>query len=610
MMFGRGKRARAARAPGRAAPREREPRDFRIRSSVVLGLLSVAAATLAWRAVDLQLVDHAFLQGQGNERFMRITEVAAHRGTIVDRFGEPLAVSTPVDSIWVHPREVALASDRMPQLARALKRDKTELARRITSNLDREFLYLARHLQPADAAQIKAMGIPGVYSTREYRRYYPAGEVAGHILGFTNVDDSGQEGLELAFDHWLAGEDGAKRVIQDNLGRIVQDVESIRSVRPGKDLNLAVDLRIQYLAYRELKGAIREHRARSGSVIVMDVTTGEVLAMVNQPTYNPNDRDQLKPGGYRNRAATDILEPGSSIKPFVVAAALATGRYDDHSIIDTNPGFYKVGIKIIEDKHNYGSMDLARVLAKSSNVAMARVALSLAPEQIHSTLSRLGFGQVTTSGYPGESAGLLSHYSHWRPIGIATLAYGYGLSVTPLQLVHAYATVGALGTARPVSFLKVDGPVAGERVLDERVSRQLISMLETVVTPDGTGIRAAIPGYRVAGKTGTAWKANAGGYSTDRYMAVFGGVAPASNPRLAAVVIIDEPSAGQIYGGDVAAPVFAGVVGGALRLMAVAPDAPIGAPVEEMPTTPMPPPVQAAAPAAVAALPRAGAVRR
>ena len=566
------------------------PPSFRARTAVLVGVLGLAATGLLYRAVNLQLVDKAFLQGQGNQRFMRVAEIAAHRGTVTDRYGEPLAVSTPVDSIWVNPKELALAADQLPRLAKALKRDKNELARRVTSNLDRSFLYLVRHMQPADAAKIKALGIPGVYSVREYRRYYPSGEVAGHILGFTDVDDGGQEGLELAFDHWLAGEDGAKRVIQDNLGRTVQDVESIRPVRPGRDLTLSIDLRIQYLAYRELKAAIREHHAKAGSVVVLDVTTGEVLAMVNQPAYNPNDRDQLKPGGYRNRAATDIIEPGSSIKPFVVAAALASGKYSDRSVIDTSPGFYKVGIKIIEDKHNLGPVDIATILAKSSNVGMARIALALEPEQIYGTMTRLGFGQVTTSGYPGESAGLLSHYSHWRPIGIATMAYGYGLSVTPLQLAHAYATIGAGGVSRPISFLRVDQPVAGERVLDDRVGRQLVHMLESVITPDGTGMRASIPGYRVAGKTGTAWKSSAGGYSTDRYLAVFGGVAPATNPRLAAIVTVDEPTGGKFYGGDVAAPVFSGVVGGALRLLAVAPDAPIAPPVEDMPPGSLPTP--------------------
>ena len=558
---------------GRAL-REPTAGSFRWRCYLLLGLLALSALGLAWRAVNLTLVDHGFLASQGDARFSRVTEIAAHRGTITDRYGEPLAVSTPVDSVWTNPRELALASDQIPRLAVALKQDRQELTRRVTSNLDREFLYLARHLQPVEAQKIRALDIPGVYLTREYRRYYPAGEVAGHILGFTDVDDAGQEGLELAFDHWLAGEDGAKRVIQDRFGRVVQDVESIKSVRPGRDLVLSIDLRVQYLAYRELKAAIREQRARAGSVIVLDVTTGEVLAMVNQPAYNPNDRSQIVAAVYRNRAVTDIFEPGSSIKPFFVAAGLVSGKYDDHSIIDTSPGFFKVGATSIEDEHgSLGAINLATVLAKSSNVGMARLALSLEPQLIWTTLNRLGFGQVTTSGYPGESAGVLGHYSHWRPIGIATMSHGYGLSVTPLQLAHAYATLGAFGLSRPISFLRVDGVSPGERVFDEHLSRELLGMLESVVVAEGaTGKRAAIPGYRVSGKTGTAWKATAGGYNTDRYMAVFGGVAPTTHPRLAAVVVIDEPNAGLHQGGQVAAPVFSAVLGSALRLLAVAPD--------------------------------------
>ena len=532
-----------------------------------------AAGGLMWRAVDLQLREHDFLTEQGDARFQRVVDVSASRGMITDRHGEPLAVSTPVDSVWVNPKELALASDQIPRLATALKRDKNELTRRITSNLEREFLYVARHLQPAEAAKIKALGIPGVNLLREYRRYYPAGEVAGHLLGFTSVDDEGQEGLELAFDHWLAGEAGQKRIIQDRHGNTVQNVEELRPKRAGRDLQLSIDLRIQYLAYRELKAAIQAQRAKSGSVVVLDVTTGEVLAMVNQPTYNPNDRRQIQAQAYRNRAVTDILEPGSSIKPFVVAAALASGKYGEHSTVDTTP--FRVGVKYIEDKHNLGTIDLETVLAKSSNVGMSKIALSLEPEVIYDTLTRLGFGQVTTSGYPGESAGVLTHYSHWRPIGIVTMSYGYGLSVTPLQLAHAYATIGAGGVSRPISFLRVDEPPAGEQALDPHVARTLVSLLRGVVSKNGTGVQASIPGYTVAGKTGTAWKSNAGGYATDRYQAVFGGVAPASNPRLAAIVMIDEPSAGKYYGGDVAAPVFSGVVGGALRLLAVAPDATI-----------------------------------
>jgi cell division protein FtsI (penicillin-binding protein 3) len=571
------------------------PGSFRWRAYVLIGLLICSAAALVYRAVNLQLVDHSFLAKEGDARFSRVAEISAHRGTITDRYGEPLAVSTPVDSIWANPKELALAPDQLPRLASALKQDRQELARRITSNLDRDFLYLARHRQPSEAEQIKALGIPGVYLSREYRRFYPSGEVAGHILGFTNVDDAGQEGLELAFDHWLAGENGAKRVIQDRYGRIVQNVESIRPARPGRDLVLSIDLRIQYLAYRELKAAIRDQRASAGSVVVLDIATGEVLAMVNQPAYNPNDRDQMIAATYRNRAATDIFEPGSSIKPFFVAAGIAAGKYDDRSVIDTSPGFFKVGAKIFEDEHNLGAVNIATVLAKSSNVGMAHIALSLPPEEIWTTLTRLGFGQVTTSGYPGESAGLLPHYSQWRPIGIATMSHGYGLSVTPLQLAHAYATIGTRGLVRPVSFLRVDTPPVGQRVLDDHACRELIGMLESVVVAEGaTGKRAAIPGYRVSGKTGTAWKATAGGYSTDRYMAVFGGVAPATNPRLAAVVVIDEPQGTEHQGGTVSAPVFSQIVGGALRLLAVAPDQSVKAP-EELPSTPTPSTVRTAA---------------
>ncbi|HEY2809321.1 MAG TPA: penicillin-binding transpeptidase domain-containing protein [Steroidobacteraceae bacterium] len=567
------------------SPRQDAPGRFRWRAYLLLGLLAACALGLLYRAVNLQLLDHGFLAKEGDARFSRVLDIAAHRGTVTDRYGEPLAVSTPVDSIWVNPGELARATDQIPRLAAALKLDRQELMRRITSNLDREFLYIARHRQPSEAEQIKALGIPGVYTSREYRRYYPAGEVTGHLLGFTNVDDAGQEGLELAFDHWLAGEDGSKRVIQDRYGRIVQNVESIRPARPGRDLVLSIDLRIQYLAYRELKAAIRDERARAGSIVVIDVESGEVLAMVNQPAYNPNDRDQIQAATYRNRAATDIFEPGSSIKPFFVAAGLASGKYDNHSIIDTSPGFFKVGVKVFEDEHNLGAVNIATVLAKSSNVGMAHIALSLPPQQIWETLNHLGFGQVTTSGYPGESAGLLPNYSQWRPIGIATMSHGYGLSVTPLQLAHGYATIGGFGLARPVSFLRVEGPPQGDQVLDEHVGRELVGMLESVVAAEGTGKLAAIPGYRVSGKTGTAFKAESGGYSTDRYMAVFGGVAPTTAPRLAAVVVIDEPSAGQHHGGEVAAPVFSKVVGGALRLLAVAPDAPVNGP-EDMPASP------------------------
>jgi cell division protein FtsI (penicillin-binding protein 3) len=562
----------------RPGDNDAQARSYRWRSAVILGLVLLCAAGLVARAVELQLLDHGFLAKQGDDRSMRVVKIAAHRGAITDRNGEPLAVSTPVDSVWVNPQELNDNIDQLPRLAKALKEDQQSLARRITTNLDREFLYLVRHMPPEQAARIKALGIPGVYLLREYRRYYPAGEISGHLVGFTTIDDRGQEGLELGYEQLLNGEDGAKRVIQDMYGRYVENVESIRAPRPGQDLVTSIDLRIQYLAYRELKSAMQEYRAHAGSIIVVDVDTGEVLALVNQPSYNPNDRDQLKAGLYRNRAATDIFEPGSSIKPFIMAAALASGQYRPDSVVDTSPGFLKVGTKVFEDEHNLGAIDLSTILAKSSNVGTAKVALSLKPEQIWSTLTGLGFGQVTGSGYPGESAGMLSNYAHWRPIGIATMSHGYGLSVTPLQLAHAYATIGAGGVKRPISFEKVSGPVRGEQVLDPKVARELVQLMGQVVEKGGTATRASLIGYRVSGKTGTAFKSIAGGYSTDRIMAVFAGLVPASHPKLAAVVVIDEPSRDMqeggvlAQGGTVAAPVFASVMSGALRLMDVPPD--------------------------------------
>jgi cell division protein FtsI (penicillin-binding protein 3) len=571
-------------------PRDRTAGSFRWRAWLVLGLLGTAGTLLLAQAAYLQLYRHDFFASEGNERFSRVTTIAAHRGMITDRNGEPLAISTPVDSVWVNPKELALASEQIPRLAQTLKLDRQQLAQRITSNEDREFLYVARQLPPAEAAKVRDLAIPGVYLKREYRRYYPSGEVTGQMLGFTNIDDAGQEGLELAFDHWLAGTDGAKRVIQDGYQRAVQDVDSIRDASPGHDLTLSIDLRVQYLAYRELKAAVRDQRARAGSMVVLDVRTGEVLAMVNQPGFNPNDRDQADPADYRNRAATDILEAGSTIKPFFVAAGLESGQYDDHSIIDTSPGTIQVGTQPFDDERPLGRIDLATILAKSSNVGMIHLALSLPPQLIWTTLSRLGLGQVTASGFPGESAGLFSNYSHWRPIGIATMSHGYGLSVTPLQLAQGYAAIGAMGVRRPVSFLPVTDPPAGDRAVSEHTCRELVSMLEAVVAAEGTGTKAAIYGYRVAGKTGTAWKATTGGYSTDQYMSVFAGVAPATDPRLAAVVVIDTPSAGLHRGGGVAAPVFSSVMGPALRLLGVAPDAATGTSPDEVPPTTPPHP--------------------
>ncbi|MDJ0709337.1 MAG: penicillin-binding transpeptidase domain-containing protein [Woeseiaceae bacterium] len=556
-----------------AETKQQTARRFAGRVTLVVVFFGLVAASLVARAVHLQVVRTDFLNEQADSRHLRKETISAHRGTITDRHGEPLAISTPVDSIWVNPKQFAPAIDNVPKLAKSLGVDSQMLMRRITRSMDKEFLYLKRHLNPEQAGEVLALKLPGISAQREYRRYYPASEVTGHLVGFTNIDDEGQEGLELAFNHWLAGEPGAKRVLKDRLGRSIENVASIRPPHHGKDLRTSIDLRLQYLAYRTLKSAIRTHNARSGSIVVLDVASGEVLAMVNQPTYNPNDRSQFTAERYRNRAITDIFEPGSSLKPLVVAAALESGQYRPSSIIDTAPGFVVVGPKKIEDTRNLGRVSLTTILARSSNVGITKLAMTLQPDQLWETMTQFGLGELTTSGFPGESAGMLTHYSNWRPISQATLAYGYGISVTPLQLAQAYAAIGDHGRSRPVSLVATDQPAEGEQVIGEATADAVRRMLEEVVRPGGTGNKAAIDGYRVAGKTGTAWKFASGGYSQDKYISIFAGLAPASDPQLAAVVVIDEPSGELYYGSDVAAPVFADVMSESLRLLAVSPDA-------------------------------------
>ena len=543
------------------------------RTALMIVGFVLGGLVLEGRVLYLQSIRGEFLAAQGDDRYLRTVEITAHRGTITDRHGEPLAVSTPVDSIWADPGDLAPALDRLPELAEVVEVEEDWLVRQITSNLDREFVYLRRHLPPEHAARVLQLGIPGVSTFREYRRYYPAGEVVGHLLGFTNIDDVGQEGLEFEFDYWLSGQNGSKRVLRDRLGRIVEDVELVKPARPGRTLRASLDLRLQYLAYRELKQAVAENDAISGSVVMLDPATGEVLAMVNQPSYNPNNRTQLDPSRYRNRAITDIFEPGSSIKPFVVAAALESGLYRPDSIIDTSPGsLWLDGRVITKDTNDLGEIDLTTILARSSNVGAAKLALQLDQAHLWSTLSRLGLGRVTESGFPGESAGVLQDVHYWNPVGQATLSYGYGISVTALQLAQAYAAIAAAGVRRPVSLLALDEAEEGEQVLSARTAATLQSMLETVVAR-GTGRRAAVANFRVAGKTGTAWKSGNGGYFGDRYLAVFGGFAPVSDPRLVTVVVIDEPRGTAYYGGEVAAPVFSRIVAGALRVLSVPPDA-------------------------------------
>ncbi|HKK13204.1 MAG TPA: penicillin-binding transpeptidase domain-containing protein [Gammaproteobacteria bacterium] len=541
------------------------------RRRLVLGLLAGGFVSLVARAVDLQVVDKAFLQNEGDARHLRVVKVPAHRGMIVDRRGEPLAISTPVDSVWANPQELPTAGPTLAKLAAALHLDGGHLRRLLAQRSSREFVYLKRQLPPGKAHRVMALGIPGVYLQREYRRYYPAGEVTAHVLGFTNIDDRGQEGLELAYDDWLRGEAGEKRVIQDGRHHIIEDVDSIRAPRPGHKLTLSIDRRIQYLAYRELKAAVLAHHARSGSAVVLDPTTGEVLAMVNQPSYNPNNRKRLHAAAMRNRAVTDVFEPGSTLKPFTIAAALESGLYTPHTPIDTAPGYLKVGSHTIRDDGDYGMLDVTGVIRKSSNVGASKIALSLPPKREWSMLARAGFGEVTGSGFPGEASGLLSNYRRWHNLERATVSFGYGVSVTAVQLARAYAVLADGGIRRPVSFVKLNKPPAGKRVLSAHIAEQVRTMLETVVSPQGTGERAAVAGYHVAGKTGTVHKSIPGGYAPHRYLSLFAGMAPASDPRLVTVVMINEPK-GDYFGGLVAAPVFSKIMSGALRLLDIPPD--------------------------------------
>lgn len=553
---------------------ERPPVAYRGRRRLVLGVLGLAGASLLWQAVDQQVLDGEFLRREGNLRHLRVVEMPAYRGMITDRYGEPLAISTPVHSVWANPREISTEVRDLAPLARLLEIDLGQLQRTLAQRSERSFIYLKRRVTPELAEQIAALDLDGVGLQREYRRYYPSAEVTTHLVGFTDIDDRGQEGLELAYDEWLRGQRGKKRVLKDGRNRVVRDVENVQAPRNGNDLVLSLDRRLQFLAYRELKAAVLRNKARSGSAVILDVRTGEVLALVNQPSYNPNGNRDGDGGRRRNRALTDVLEPGSTMKPFTVSAALEAGRLRPDQLIDTSPGFFRVGRQMVRDHHNLGAIDVATVLRKSSNVGASKIALELTPEELWTFYSNLGFGNLTDSTYPGEVAGSLPHFDGWSRFEQATLSFGYGLSVTTLQLARAYAALAADGLLRPVSLFKLEPEQvpAGKRVMSVATARVVRRMLESVVSRQGTAPRAAVPGYRVSGKTGTAKKSIAGGYAKDRYQAVFAGMIPAGQPRLAMVVMIDEPSAGDYYGGLVAAPVFAEVMAGAMRLLNIAPD--------------------------------------
>lgn len=533
--------------------------------------LSVGCALL-WRAFDLHVRHQEFLKNHGDARALRTVSISAHRGVISDRNGEPLAVSTPVKSVWARPGQLLQSGKDLGPLAELLNVNTSSLQELLRERRHRKFVYLRRHATPQLAAGIENLELPGIYMEKEYKRFYPSGEITAHIVGFTNVDDEGQEGLELAYNEWLKGSPGSKKVLKDLLGRVVADVESINPPSPGKQLALSIDRRIQYLAYRELKEAVIHHHARAGMLVMLDARTGEVMALVNQPSYNPNNRSKLKSENFRNRAITDVFEPGSTLKPFTIAAALDSGLYNHRSRIPTSPGYLKVLDHTIKDHRDYGVLDLTSILKKSSNVGASKIALSLGPEKIWQIYSSIGFGQSTGSGFPGESSGLLNAYTNWSEVELATMSFGHGIAVTAMQLAQAYTVLANQGVLRPLSFLKVDDLPAGRQVMRPWVAKSVNLMLETVAQEGGTGLQAAVRGYRVAGKTGTAHKPVAGGYAEDRYMSVFAGMAPVSSPRLVMVVVIDEPQGGEHYGGLVAGPVFSDVMRGALRIMNIAPD--------------------------------------
>jgi cell division protein FtsI (penicillin-binding protein 3) len=541
------------------------------RTAFVLGLMFTVLALLVVRAMWLQVVTADYLQEQGNARHLRVIQDNSHRGIIFDRHGEPLAVSTPVDSVWAEPDSLAEASKQWPALSRVLGMSVKEIAQAVQHSRGREFMYVKRHVTPEQAAQVKVLEIAGVGLMREYRRYYPSGIVAGHVVGFTNVDDQGLEGIELAYDKWLRAIPGRKRVLKDRYGNIVESVESVSLPVPGKDLTLAIDRRLQYLAYRELHAAMLKHQARAASAIVLDVQSGEVLAMVNEPGFNPNNRANRVSSLFRNRAVTDVFEPGSTVKPFTVAAAIESGKFSAHTLIDTGPGQLTVGRNTIRDVHNYGLISVAQVIEKSSNVGAARLALALSGSQVRDLFVRAGFGASTGSGLPGEVNGRLNPASR-VPIELATLAYGYGVSVTPLQLARAYAALANDGVLLPTTLLKRDEMPDGARVMQARTAQAVRGMLEQAVGRDGTGAAAQVGFYRVGGKTGTAHKLVNGEYAERRYIASFAGFAPASNPRLVMIVTVDEPAPGAHFGGQVAAPVFGRVMSGAMRLLDIPPD--------------------------------------
>jgi len=538
--------------------------------------LIIAALGLIWRVVDLKVVRHDFLKNQSNARVIRNLDISAHRGMILDRNGAPLAISTPVVTIWANPQEVELQNDqKIGQLAKLLGQKENSIRDKVSRKKNKEFVYLKRRVKPETGGQIKKLDIKGIYLQKEYRRYYPSAEVFGHVVGFTNIDEKGIEGLELLYDEWLSGIPGERRVLRDRLGQIIAIDENLRLPSPGKNLRLSMDRRIQYLAYYELKKAIKKHNAIGGSAVLMDIKSGEILAMVNQPGFNPNRLNDREPKRYKNRAVTDQFEPGSTVKPLTIMAALQTKRFSPDTMIETGTGWMMVGRKTIKDTHGYGTIDVSTVLQKSSNVGTSKIALKLPKDTLWDTFAEFGFGQDTGSTFPGEMFGRLVKPRRISKIEQATISFGYGVTSTALQLAQVYSTIARDGKIIPVSFLIQEQAVQeiGQVNINPKYIKRVRKMMERVVETGGTALQAAIPGYKVAGKTGTVKKVSqAGGYTEKNYLSVFAGIAPASKPRLAMAIMVDNPQNEAYYGGLVAGPVFSKVMAGALRLMNITPD--------------------------------------
>lgn len=543
------------------------------RFKFVLVLIALMVAIIAWKLLDRHIINNEFLKLQGDLRSVRYIPIPAHRGMIIDRNGQYLAVSTPVISLWANPKELSQKPEQWPKLAKLLGQDIKALSEKIKKNDDREFIYLVRGLDPAKGEAILKEDFTGVYSLEEYRRFYPAGDTVSHLLGFTDIDDRGREGVELAYDSWLTGVPGKREVLKDRRGHLIKDLQIVNHAKPGKEIELSIDLRLQYLAIRELHNAMEEYGASSASLVLIDVKTGEVLALANQPTYNPNNRSQLKPEEVRNRAMLDAFEPGSTVKPFSMAAALGTGRWKPEDTVDVRGGKLKVGHYTISDVSRATILDLPGVLKKSSNIGMSKIAFDIGAEPIYEVMKKVGFGETTGLGFPGEATGSLPVHRKWGAAETATLSYGYGLSVTPMQLAHAYATLANNGVSLPLSLVKRNEMPVGTQAIDPVIAKTVLGMLQSVVEDEGGVFRARVNGYHIAGKSGTARKTIVNkGYGENHYRSFFAGIAPATNPRFAMVVVIDEPTKVGYFGGLIAAPVFSKVMSGTLRMMNITPD--------------------------------------